>query len=337
MTIPPRKGRPRHATIYSVAAQAGVSIATVSRVLSSPDKVAERTRDRVMAAIDELNYVQHGAARSLAFRSHEAYGLVVPELSGPYYADILSGFESAAAERGAGVYVQLTRDKPRSDLAVRRLAGRVDAMAIMGGSCVAASTVTALSHKLPVIQFAGVEVDGIETYGIESRTSARTLTEHLLVDHGRRNLRFVGSPDGAPDVQRRYEGFVDAHIAHDLEAAPPVTARLCEEEGQVVARTFAAGDLSADGLLCANDELALSVMSGLKDAGIDVPGSVAVTGWDDQPAAKYVGLTTVRQSVRALGRLVAERLGEVLEDPSSPGRERWLPTRVVLRHSCGCA
>ncbi|MFK5647197.1 LacI family DNA-binding transcriptional regulator [Ornithinimicrobium sp. LYQ121] len=338
MTSPPRPRRPGPATIYAVAEEAGVSIATVSRVLSNPDRVAPGTRERVLAVIDELNYVPHGAARSLAARTHEAYGLVLPELRGPYYAELITGFESAAAERGASVLMLLTHDKQEPDLAVRRLAGRVDAIALMGGAGVTPSTVAAIGGKVPLVQLAGHEVEGVENFSTESTQSARSLTTHLLVDHGRRQLLFVGSPEGSPDVRRRYDGFVQAHADQGLEAADPVDVDLRETGGQDVARSFARGTLTADGLVCANDELALAVMRGLVEAGLDVPGQVAVTGWDDWMAARYVtpGLTSVRQPVRELGRLGAERLSGVLADPDAPEPDHRLSTSVVLRGSCGC-
>lgn len=316
-----------------------MSIATVSRVLSSPEKVARTTRERVQAAIDELHYVQHGAARSLAGRSHEAFGLVAPGLRGPYYADLLAGFEAGASEHGASVLVLLTSDKPHADSSVRRLAGRVDAVAIMGTAGVESSTVTTLSGKLPVVLLAALEFPGIETFITESTATARALTEHLLIDHGRRNLRFVGSVEGSPDVLRRYEGFVQAHTAYGITAPAAVPARLKENAGRDVARAVVTGDLSADALVCANDELALALMAKLVEAGIDVPGDIAVTGWDDQMASKYVTprLTTARQPVRELGQLVATRLAEVLEDPNSPEPNHCLPTSLMLRRSCGCS
>ena len=95
------------ATIYSVAALAGVSIASVSRVLQGSTAVSDRTRVKVLAAAEQLNYVPLGAARSLAVRHHEAHGLVLPELSGPYYSELLMGFESRAAELGQSVVLML--------------------------------------------------------------------------------------------------------------------------------------------------------------------------------------------------------------------------------------
>lgn len=184
-------------TIYAVAERAGVSIATVSRVVSNPDKVAEATRERVRSVIEELNYVPDGAARSLAARSHEAYGLVVPELYGPYYAELLTGFEAAAARRGASVVVLLTRSHADPDLAVRRLAGRVDALTLTGPAGMSAATAAALAAKVPVVGLAGSPLPGIESYSTESVASARALTDHLLDAHGRTRLRFVGSPAGS--------------------------------------------------------------------------------------------------------------------------------------------
>lgn len=315
-----------------------MSIATVSRVLSSPDRVAQHTRDRVLAVIEELDYVPHGAARSLAARTHEAYGLVLPELRGPYYAELLAGFEAEAAERDASVVLLLTLGRTRADTAVRRLAGRVDAMAIMGGPGVHAATVRAVGAKLPVVQLAGEAREGVENLCTESLESARSLTTHLLADHGRRRLLFVGSPDRAADVRARYDGFVQAHRDQGLRAAEPVAADLSESAGEAVVAAVLAGEMSADGLVCANDELALAVLRGLRDAGVDVPGEVAVTGWDDWMAARYVcpGLTTVRQPVRELGRLSAERLGLVLTKQATSRPAQCLPTTVVLRQSCGC-
>lgn len=338
MTTSPGRGSSR-ATIYAVAEAAGVSIATVSRVLSNPDKVAAATRERVRGVIADLDYVPDGAARSLAARSHGAYGLVVPELRGPYYAELLTGFEAAAARRGDSVVVLMTQHHPDPDLAVRRLAGRVDALVLTGPAGVSAETAVSVAAKVPVLCLAGPAMPGIETYSTESVASARALTAHLLDAHGRTRLRFVGSPERSPDVQRRYEGFATAHAERGLAAPEPVPAALSEADGRAVARRVADGDLDADALVCANDELALAVMQGLARGGVSVPGDVAVTGWDDGMAARYVtpGLTTVRQPVRELGDLAAERLAALLEDRTSPASGGDLPTELVIRGSCGCA
>ncbi|WP_151523835.1 LacI family DNA-binding transcriptional regulator [Serinicoccus kebangsaanensis] len=331
-------GTGRRPTIYSVADRAQVSIATVSRVLRRPDEVRPATRDRVLQVVDELGYVPDGAARSLAVKSHEAHGLVLPELGGPYYADLLTGYEQGAADGGASVVVLLTDGKADVDLLVRRLAGRVDGIVLMGAVQVAPTTVAAIRRKLPVLGLANSHEESVESFVTENVHSAEELTRHLVEVHGRRRLRFVGSPDIADDVHDRYAGFVAAHQAAGLEAAPPVPATFREEDGPRVAALLLEGELEADALVCANDELALSVMRHLSAGGVSVPDQVSVTGWDDGMAARYVtpGLTTVSQPVRELGRQVAVRMRALLEDPTSVPEQHLLPTTLVVRQSCGC-
>ncbi len=324
-------------TIYSVADLAGVSIATVSRVLQGSNAVSPASRQKVLDAVDQLDYVPVGAARSLAVRHHEALGLVLPELSGPYYAELLMGFESRAAELGHSVILLLAEGKDDLPRAVRQLTTRVDALAVLGGTAMAPAMAKVLRGKKPVVVIAGSAADDIENVMAESRRSAEQLTLHVL-DHGRSRLLFVGDPGVAPDIAGRYAGFVAAHVSRGLDAAEPVRVAYRESAGPEVAEAILAGTLVTDALVCANDELALSIMACLLDAGREVPGDLAVVGWDDVMTARYVrpGLTTVRQPVRDLGSLAAGRLHERLAgDPADPD-DHVLPTELVFRQSCGC-
>ncbi len=325
------------ATIYSVAERAGVSIATVSRVMQGVGAVAPATKLKVLDAASDLDYIPLGAARSLAVRQHETHGLVLPELAGPYYSELLMGFESRAAELGRGVMLTLTRGKADPAAAVRSLASRVDAVAVLG-SALTPEVAQVLTAGKPVISIAGAEHAGFESIGAENRASAEALTGHVL-DHGCSRAVFVGDPAAGPDIGERHAGFVDAHRARHREPLDPVLVGFRESEGVAVATRLLAGEIDADALVCANDELALSIMTHLQDAGFDVPGQVAVVGWDDVMAAAYVrpGLTTVRQPVQALGSLAAERLHQrVLGDDPVAARQT-LPTELVIRGSCGCA
>ena len=329
--------RAQGATIYSVAEHAGVSIASVSRVLQGSAGVSAGVRQRVLAAVEALNYVPLGAARSLAVRQHEAYGLVLPELTGPYYAELLIGFETRAAELGESVMLLLAEGKRDLGRAVRQLATQVDGLAMLGSAAIPDPVVHALHGSKPVVLIAGDASPGVEAIGAENVDSARDLTAHLL-SHGRRRLLFVGDPDAAPDVRDRHRGFVQAHRRRRRVAADPVRVPFREADGAAFADRLLAGDVQADALVCANDELALSVMARLQDGGVDVPGRVAVVGWDDVMTARYVrpGLTTVRQPVHELGALAADRLHERLAGSAPRSGVHVLPTTVVLRGSCGC-
>ena len=326
------------ATIYSVAERAGVSIASVSRVLQGSTAVSEKTRQRVLDAAEELKYVPLAAARSLAVRHHEAHGLVLPELSGPYYSELLMGFESRAAELGQSVVLMLAEGKDDLPKAVRKLATRVDGLAMLGSSAIPESTVTALHGSKPVVLIAGDPRADVDTVTSENTHSAEEITSHVL-GHGRTTVRFVGDPDSGPDVRDRYAGFVAAHAAAGLAPAEPVRIALREADGTALADRILSGDLTTDALVCANDELALAVMKRLREGGTSVPRDVAVVGWDDVMTARYVepALTTVRQPVRELGALAAERLHRRVTGVSVDDGPQVIPTHLVIRSSCGCA
>lgn len=327
------------ATVYTVAAHAGVSVATVSRVLQAPEVVRASTRTRVLEAIDALDYVPHGAARSLAARQHEAHGLVLPELRGPYYAELLVGYESAAAEGGDSVLLLVSHGKADLDGALRRLAANVDGLVVMSGVRVGERTLEALRRSVPVVGLGHHWLGGLETVATENFSSAETLTRHLL-GHGRRRVVFAGDPDLAPDIQERYEGFVAAHDGAPV--ADPLRVGLREEHGHELTGRVLGGEVTADAVLCGNDEVALALMEGLQAGGVAVPDDVAVTGWDDLMAARYVrpALTTVQQPVRELGARAARRMRALLAGhdapPDAPPEDHRLATTVVLRRSCGC-
>ncbi len=324
-------------TVYTVAERAGVSVATVSRVLQAPHLVREKTRATVLQAIDDLDYVPHGAARSLASRQHEAHGLVLPELGGPYYSELLMGYESVAAEAGHSVILLLTDGKTSLDLQLRRMAGNVDGLVLMGDVGMSSAAIAALRRRIPVLGLTGPSHDGYESFSTENTASAEQLTRHLL-GHGRSRLAFVGSPSLARDVRERHTGFVAAHDGAPV--ADPIEAELRERDGRRVAELILAGalDTDVDALVCANDELALAVLDRLVDGGVKVPGDIAVVGWDDVMTARYVrpALTTVAQPVRDLGAAAAARMRELIAGAPGNTHEHTLPTTLVIRESCGC-
>lgn len=325
----------RHApavTIYAVADRAQVSIATVSRVLQGSTLVAESTRQKVLDAVRELDYLPSGAARSLAERRHHTLGFVLPELGGPYYAELLAGFETRAAELRQGVMLVIAGNEGQADDAIISLATRVDGIAFLGTDVerVARST-------KKVVLIAGDARPDVEVISTENVDGARRLTEHLFA-HGHARLLFVGDPGAAHDVRERYEGFVLAHRAMGLVPREPVLAPFRETDGRLVAERIIGGELEADALVCGNDELALAIMARLMRAGIDVPVDMAVVGWDDVMTARYVrpGLTTVRQPVRDVGALAADRLFQLVSGTATETQQHVLPTEVVIRGSCGC-
>ena len=325
------------ATIYSVAALAGVSIATVSRVLQGSPSTSPASRQAVHRAVQQLGYIPQRAARSLAARHSEALGMVVGDTSGPYYSELLIGFESAAARDGRSVVLMLAHSRPDLAGAVRDLAGRVDSLAI-GPGFFPPELIAELARALPVVLLSRDPAAGCDAILTENVTSAALLTNHLF-GHGRLDLLFVGDPDGSADVRDRYLGFRQAHRSADVDLRHrPLRVPQTEAAGVSAARTVLARRSGVDGLVCANDELALAATQHLQSAGVRVPDDLAVVGWDDVMAARYVtpSLTTVRQPVAELGERAAIRLAERSAGAELLAAPEVLPTEIRYRASCGC-
>jgi LacI family transcriptional regulator len=326
------------ATIYEVARHAGVSIATVSRVHRGDGPVAATTRDRVVRSIEELQYRPHPSARSLAAQRHDAHGIVFPDLSGPYYSAVIQGFEGKAVETRRSVLILGTHGRDSADDLVQDLAARCDGLVIMGRT-VSDRLVAGLSRQgVPLVLLARPPVNGADTVRAENRSSAMILVRHLL-DDGRDDLLFVGDPRSSPDAAERWAGFEEAWRERRESPTPrPIPSAFTEAAGQAATAELLVSGRLPSALVCANDEIAIGAIRALREHRIDVPGRVAVTGWDDIPVASMVtpALTTVRQPMQELGAAAAALLEERITEARSEPRHVLLPTSLVVRTSCGC-
>lgn len=320
--------------VRRVAQLAGVSPATVSRVSRGSTQVSPDLRDRVLRVIEEQGYRPNHLGRALAEKRHGALGVVFPGLSGPYFSELVQGFESQALESGDSVLVLASHSRDDTDITVLGLASRVDGMAIHGGT-VSDGALEQVCKQVRVVvmaddvgpAFASVQVDNGQV---------RALTRHLLVDHGYRRVAFVGTPEGSPDVTTRWQAFRAAHrSARRRIPANPVRVGLQQSDGAMAAREILDGDDPPEAVVCANDEVALGLMLSALGRGLRVPEDIAIAGFDDIPMADLVrpGLTTVRQPVRELATTAARLL---IDPPARPEPDLVLETELVLRGSCGC-
>ncbi|HEX7171360.1 MAG TPA: LacI family DNA-binding transcriptional regulator [Candidatus Limnocylindria bacterium] len=335
---PDRRSR-RAATIYEVARRAGVSIATVSRVQRRAELVAEPTRHRVERAIEELAYRPSALGRSLARGSHEATGIVFPDLSGPYYSAVILGYEEASAAEGSSVLILGTHRRPGAVDHVLDLADRVDGLVIMGRTVDDAVVRELVRRGLPVVLLARGPVAGSDSVRVDNRTAAEALVTHL-VGHGHRAIAFVGDPEASADAAERWDGFRSAHAAAGLDLAfEPVRCAFREVEGRDAGRRILAGTERPTALVGANDEIAMGLLEAARDAGVPTPADLAVTGWDDIPSGRHLSppLTTVRQPMHDIGRRAAALLHERISGARTEPRHVVLPTELVVRSSCGCA
>jgi LacI family transcriptional regulator len=326
-------------TIRDVARQAGVSIATVSRVMRDSSSVRPDTAERVRQVAVELEFVPSQLGRQLAERRHAANGIVFPDLSGPYYAEVVLGYEAVAAELGRSVLILSTHGRDDPDRAVLEMAERCDGMVLLART-VGDDTVERLVKRgVKLVLVARPEVDAADSVNADNHDSAVALGKHL-VERGAKRLTFVGDPAEAPDVAQRFEGVREGFrgsagggLAPQPSVVTPQPPGFDEEAGaRVAVRALEERDLP-DAFVCANDELALGLMARLQHEGIDVPGDVMVTGWDDVMAARYAGLTTVRQPMRELGGTAARLLDELINGSRETPRHELLTTELVTRSS----
>jgi LacI family transcriptional regulator len=327
-------------TIYEVARRAGVSISTVSRVLRDSDLVNPDTAARVRRAVADLQFTPNRLGRSLAEGQHAASGIVFPDLVGPYYAEVVLGYEDVASALGRSVLILTTHGRSDAASAVLELAGRVDGMAILGRTVGDEVVERIAASGLPLVLIAREPVGHVDTVRTRNAETAADLAAHLAA-HGLRKVVFLGDPGGSPDVAGRFAGLTAGLRAAGLPAPVPVECAIDLAAGEAAARSLLARRARRpDVLVCANDEVALGVHLAAEAAGVRVPEELAVTGWDDVLAARFAGLTTVRQPMRELGGLAARWLHERIsvracDRASSRARHRVLPTQLVVRRSCG--
>ncbi len=317
-------------TIRDVAKHAGVSTATVSRTLRDPEIVSPSTRERVQRAVQELAFEPSHLGRQLAERRHAANGIVFPDLSGPYYAEVVLGYEEVAAELGRSVLILSTHGRDGAAELVHRLAGRCDGLVVLGRTVADEVFERLAARGTPLVLLARAPLAGsdhIDTVNAENTHAAQALAGHLA-EAGARTVTFVGDPGLTPDLAERLDGLRRGAAAHGLEVTVLEPGAMDEAAGADVAAELTA---LPDALACANDELALGLLTALRARGVRVPQDVLVTGWDDVMAARYAGLTTVRQPMRALGGTAARLLDEQISGGRTTPVHEVLPTELVVR------
>jgi LacI family transcriptional regulator len=340
------------ATMYDVARVAGVSTATVSRVVRGSALVNTDTRDRVSAVISALGYVPDGYAQGLSNRRKDVIGLVglergiaetgVERTSLLFIDQVVHAAESVL--RGTSFSLMLTFGSRGGEFEgrVRSLTGKVDGLLVVE-HVMAAGELRVLAGRIPVVVIAGRrEEAGLDVFTADNRAGMTALVRHLVVDHRYRRLSFVAGPRDAPDARERLAAFEAAVLAgRDSTVDQVICGDFSEGSGTAAARVLLdrAGRRSVpDAVVCANDQMAIGVLREFQRAGLRIPGDVAVTGFDDIYPAGLVDppLTTVSQPIRELGARAAGRLLARIAEPGLPPRAQVLGTTVFFRASCGC-
>lgn len=335
-------------TVYDVASLARVSTATVSRVIHGSGLVHPTTRDRVLAAIEELSFVPDASAQGLSRRRKDIIGLAALERgldetdieqSGQLFVDeIVHAVE--AVLRGTECSLLLTFG-PAGEHFNRRvwsLSGKVDGL-LVAEEIMPPDQLHALARRVPVVVIAGPSDEReLDVIAADNAAGMRALAAHLSGTHHYRKLCFVAGPQNSPDARQRLAAFEHACAEHGRAVRPVLRGDFSEASGISAARTLLASPPLPEAIVCANDQMAIGVLRELARAGVDVPAATAVTGFDDIYAGRLLSpaLTTVSQPLRDLGRTAAGRLRARIEDRSLPPECQVLATELVIRASCGC-
>jgi len=358
---------PKAPTVYDVAAHAGVSIATVSRVLRRPADVRESTREKVLASVRALGYVPSASARGLAARRTGVIGLFFPGFdavdsmidvaenadatvqvvrdmpdSGDvraldlYFDEVLRGAELEAWRQGFVLMVGVGRGAD-PETVVRDMAGRVDGLVVLARS-VPDDVLENVAGRIPIVLLAGPRRgDDFDHVGVMNSEGMRTLTTHVVRELGVRDPVYVAGPLDSPDDDERYAGFSEALGDAGIDAAtlPVLRGEYLRERGRELGELLAAEPKLPRALVCGNDQMALGILDVFARVGIRVPDDVVVTGFDGIEAGRLSSprLTTVHQPMEDLGRAAVRVMAERLEHPDAAPITRRLPVTVMLRES----
>jgi DNA-binding LacI/PurR family transcriptional regulator len=327
-------------SIRDVAAAAGVSYQTVSRVINGHPNVSRTTRELVLAAIDDLGFRPNRAARALAGGRVESVTVLTPNTTLYGYMAALQGIEEAARARGFAVGVRMvesTAPKEVSDAVARAIepGGALIVIAYDEAGTAALAAVPAEAPMVAMVEApAGDEGDGKPWVWLDDRRAATDATRYLL-GLGHRTVHYLAIPSSAHTSQRQ-AGW---RAALEQATAPVPESVQCgwtPQSGYQAGQALAA-DPDVTAVLCGNDDLALGLMRAMQEAGRAIPAEVSVVGFDDTPVARFLtpSLTTVRMDFAELGRASFALLQALLEPETAVPPAPWPQPELIIRESAG--
>lgn len=323
--------------IREVALAAKVSVATVSRTLQMPEVVAPRTRSRVQAAIERLGYRPNAQARMLRTARTHVIVALVPDISNPFFAEVIRGIEQVAHQNGYSVLLGDTQNSKVREKAYAELLETKQADGL----------ITLLPHippltmtgPLPIVNACEYVKDkSITSVYVDNEAASREAVGYLLT-LGHRDIAFITGPMQSPisiDRDRGYERALQlAGIKRDRKLT--VVGDFSVEAGIRAVDALMANEQHFTAVFCSNDEMAIGAVRAIKSSGRRVPEDISVIGFDDIRFARYMDppLTTIAQPKDELGREAMNMLIELLRGVDVPARKRILPTQLVVRGSTG--
>lgn len=331
------------ATVYDVARHAKVSIATVSRALNSSSLVATDTRDRILEAVDALGYEPNRAARSLVTRSTKTIGLLLPDITNPFFPELVKGAQLLAAERAYALLLSQTGGLARMEqqyLDIFRGKG-VDGLLVVGLALGRARLSRFSASGIPMVSLdRDVHLPDVPQVHLDNRAGARRATDHLL-SLGHSRVAHIGGPSILEVSQDRARGYRDALEAAGITPSADlfVEGDFTEEGGRAALRTLEQRGRRLTAVFVANDLMAIGALAAAKDLGLRVPADLSIVGFDGISLAAYTTprLTTLRQPTYEMGRRAAQMLLDMIggKTPASIERQVVFQGELVRGESAG--
>ena len=319
------------ATIRDVARRAGVSVASVSRALNGHENVTPFLRARVEEVARQLHYVPHAGARSLSMARSNTIGVVLPDLHGEFFSEIVRGMDREASRRG--LHLILSNQHGQGDDAaqvLRAMRGRVDGLIVMAPELPERVLTDILPSSLPTVLInscAGGE--NRPRLCIDNQVGVAAIVDHL-VDCGCRRLAHIAGPSTNLDARGRADAFTDSVARRGVDGLI-MPGDFSEESGASATAALLALPNPPDAIFAANDMMAIGCLLALRAAGIAIPGKIAVAGFDDIPLAKYLDLTTARVRIVDIGVRALIRLAAMIEGEAPCADSELFAPELVVR------
>lgn len=332
-----------HPTLADVARRAAVSTATVSRFLNGTDRVAEATGDRIAVAIKELGYQPNSLGRGLATQSTRTIGFVLPDITNPFFPELVKGVQDVAHERGYAVLLGNTDRAKEREIEYLSLLRRrqIDGAALVGHTLGRAELLALIDPGAPVVFLdRAANLPGSAVVQIDNRAAARAMTARLI-ELGHERIAHIAGPRGLSVARDRRKGYEEALTAAGIAPDRNLVHGddFTEEVGYAAMTAILADAPEVTAVFAASDFAAIGAMAALRAAGRRIPEDVAVAGFDDIHLASYIAptLTSVRQPKYEMGRRAAELLIDRIQGVPVPrgGNRVIYDVSIVERGSTG--
>lgn len=330
----------RAATIEDVARLAGVSIATVSRAIRMPEKVAESTRKKVNAAIARTGYTANAMAQNLRMQRSKMVMVLARSISDPNFPGILTGLEKVANARGYGLLIGNTEGEiSMQEKHLRFLStGMADGLILLTGHLPSTGLSDNIPRSIPHMVAAAHPISNgrVAYVGVDDFSASKVATEYLL-SLGHKRIAYISGMQGDEVSEHRHQGYCTALAeAFDESYFWTVSGNGTSEGGRAAIERLFIKDRLPTAFFCFNDETAVGVMSALKSRGFNVPRDFSVIGFDDIPIAKNLtpALTTVRQPRGQIGEIAMSHLLDNLPNNKIPVERALLHGDLIVRESC---